>query len=146
MAAYFVPTEEATLTTVAGRALQGLGCGIACRSKQMGWYMRGVQSPALLGWYMPGVQSPSLLSGLGAGSGSGRFNRSVARGVYQLPFVESAPQGGYGLGQLSVDPTLLLLGIGTLAAAMFLLGGKTMPRFRRRRAARLRRRLRELEA
>ena len=70
----------------------------------------------------------------------------MSRGLYQLPFVNATGQGGAGLGVLTADPTLLLGGIALLAAAMFLFGSKHGPRIRRRRVARLRRRLRELEA
>lgn len=51
-----------------------------------------------------------------------------------------------GLGDVAVDPKLLLGGIGLLAAGMFLFGTKKGPVLRQRRAARLRRRLKELEA
>lgn len=51
-----------------------------------------------------------------------------------------------GLGEdVAVDPKLLLGGIGLLAAGMFLFGTRKGPVLRQRRAARLRRRLKELE-
>ena len=124
--AYFVPTPEASLTAVAGRALQG--CQDGCTR---------------MGWYIPGAPSPSLLSGLGIGAGSGRFNRSVARGVYQLPFVQSSSAGSYGLGQVETDATTLIVGGILLAAAAFIFGGRTIPRAQRR-VRRVRRRLRRI--
>lgn len=163
--AYFVPTPEASLTAAAARGLQGLGCGGDCsrcnakcparmgqfplvpavaRSAKLAWYLPGVPSPSNLSWF--GDRLPPGLGDLGAGAGSGRFNRAVARGIYTLPFTSAPGQGGAGLGQLEVSPGLLLSGIGLLALGMFLLGGKHGPRIRRRRAARLRRKLRELES
>jgi len=165
--AYVVPTPEASLTAIAGRALQGLGCGncpskglgcASCRQMlqqqgapvNMGYYIRGVPAPGSL---LSGYVLPPTLSGLGAGSGPGRFNRAVSRGIYTLPFEPQPFGGSRGLGQLSVDPTLLIAGIGVLALGMFLLGGKHMPKISKRRATRLRRkisryqsRLREIEA
>jgi len=134
--AYYVPTREATLTAAAARGLQGLGCAPGC----------GCGPKNRLSWYLPGVSSPALLSGLGEGAGGGRFNRSVSRGMYRLPFVGAAGQGGAGLGQLAADPTLLLGGIALLALAMFLFGSKHGPRIHKRRVARLRRKLSRLEA
>jgi hypothetical protein len=107
---YFTPTPEAAQTAAYGRALMG-------------------QAP--LGYYMP--QFRRDLNGLGAM----RFNRSVARGMYTLPFYEQAPAGT--LGDLTVDPSMLLWGIGALALGMFLLGGRHVPRAKKRVAARLRR-------
>lgn len=80
----------------------------------------------------------SSLSGILPGGGLRYFrpNFAMARGMYP----------GGGLGQLEVDPTALMLGIGALAVGMFLLGGKHGPKLRRRKAARLRRRLQSLEA
>jgi hypothetical protein len=122
--AYYVPTPEASLTAVAARALQG--CADGCS----------------MGWYMPGTQSPALLSGLGVGAGSGRFNRALARGVYQLPFVQASTPGSYGLGQVETDATTLIVGGILLAAAAFIFGGRTIPRAQRR-VRRVRRRLRK---
>ena len=70
--------------------------------------------------------APRELNALGAL----RFNRAVARGMYQLPFYEATPQKH--LGQIEADPTLLLGGIGLLALGMFLLGRPKKRRHRRR--------------
>jgi len=157
--AYFVPTPEAALTAVAARSLQGLGCG-TCRQRLQNQgapvLMSGLRRlhgigdrlPPQLAFYLPGVPSPSQLQGL-AGLGAGpadQFNRAVARGIYTVPFLHARAQGSRHLGQLDVDPTTLLVGIGVLALGMFLLGGKHVPRIRKYRAKRLRRKLRELEA
>lgn len=88
----------------------------------------------------------STLSGILPGGGLRgmnyfRPNFAMARGNY--------PGGGHSwnsMGALEVDPTTLMIGIGALALGMFLLGGKHGPKLRRRKAARLRRRLAELEA
>jgi len=155
--AYVVPTPEASLTATAGRALQGfsLGCdgcsvkGLGCSSCRqllqsqgaptaLSYYIRGVPAPGSL---LSGYVLPPSLSGLGAGSGPGRFNRAVARGIYTEPFVSRPFAGSRGLGQLEVDPTLLIAGIGVLALGMFLLGGKHVPRIKRR-VRRARRRVR----
>lgn len=178
--AYVVPTPEASLTVTAGRALQGLGCGACQRMRMnaygpasrliesqggpiaMNYYFREAPAPGALNYYMRetprpgsllnGYALPPLLSGLGAGPAS-RFNRAVARGVYTDPFISQPFGGNRGLGDLTVDPTMLFLGIGLLAGAMFFFGGKTLPKIRRHRAGRIRRkigryqaRLRELEA
>lgn len=136
--AYFVPTQEASLTATAARTLQGLGCD-GCGGRSMSWYLPGVLSPSQLAGL--GMPLPPGLGYLGAGAGSGRYNRSVDRGVYQLPFVSFPGQGGRGLGDLSVDPTFLFVGIGLLALGAFLFGSKhphrTIRRHRRRRLARL---------
>jgi hypothetical protein len=84
----------------------------------------------------------ATLSGILPGGGLRYFrpNYAMARGMY-------------GLGQLEVDPTILLVGVGALALGMFLFGTKHGPKLRARKAARLRKRhaalgarLRELEA
>jgi hypothetical protein len=154
--AYYVPTHEASLTAAAARGLQdGLGCakcgpgmgqfpGVAVfgRASKLAWYMPGVQSPSLLSGF--GNRLPPALGGLGglgAGSGGGRFNRSVSRGMYQLPFVETAGQGSKGLGQLPDPMSLVYLGIAALGLGLFFFGGKKHGRIRRRR-----RRLVALEA
>jgi len=78
-----------------------------------------------------------LLPGGGLrGMGYFRPNQAMQRGF--IP--------GGGMGDFSVDPTTLGIGIGALALGMFLFGSKTGPALRRRKAARLRRKLRELEA
>lgn len=85
----------------------------------------------------------STLTGLLPGGGlRGYFrpNFAMARGNY--------PGGGHafnsGLGDLTVDPSLLGIGIGALALGMFLFGRKHPKRARKR--GRLRRALRELKA
>lgn len=85
----------------------------------------------------------SSLSGILPGGGLRYFrpNFAMARGMY--------PGGGHSwnsMGQLEVDPTMLGLGIGALALGMFLFGSKHGPNLRKRKAARLRKKLRELEA
>lgn len=80
----------------------------------------------------------STLSGLLPGGGLRYFRPNQAMARNFIP--------GGGLGQLEVDPGTLAIGIGALALGMFLLGGKHGPRLRKRKAARLRRRLAALEA
>jgi len=132
--AYFVPTDEASLTATAGRALQGLGCD-NCNGRRMSWYMPGVQSPSLLSGY----NLPPPLAGLGrlgAGAGSGRFNRAVARGIYELPFVQVPGQAARGLGQFSSDPVTTILGWIFAAAAVTGLASMAAPGHHRRRRRR----------
>ncbi len=85
----------------------------------------------------------STLSGLLPGGGLRYFrpNFAMARGNYP-----GASGPGGTLGQLPVDPGILAVGVGALALGMFLLGGKHGPRLRKRKAARLRRRLARLES
>jgi hypothetical protein len=85
--------------------------------------------------------STSTLTGLLPGGDLRYFrpNFAMARGLY--PGAQSS-----NLGQLAVDPTTLAIGVGALALGMFLLGSKKGPGIRKRRAARLRRRLAALEA
>ena len=94
-------------------------------------FARSLTGYAPMSWYVPGVRTD--LHGLAGGAP--RFNRSVARGMYQLPFVDAPPRG-YGLGQISVDPGLLGLGVGLLGLGLFLFGRKH-PRKRRSRRGRL---------
>jgi len=61
-----------------------------------------------------------------------RPNQAEARFIY-------APRNT--LGQVEVDPSLLLVGVAVLAGAFFLLGGRWTPRIRARRRARLQRKL-----
>lgn len=153
--AYHVPTDEAALTATAGRSLQGLGCSSCAGRGRLSWYLPGVLSPSQLAGFGDRLP-PSLgaaysypvdgLGRLGAGAGSGRYNRAVDRGMYALPFVPFPGQGSRGLGQISADPSMLFLGIGLLALGAFLFGSKHGPRIRRHRVARLRRRLSRLEA
>lgn len=86
----------------------------------------------------------STLSGLmpggglrGIGLGAYRPNQAMERGFYP---------GLQGMGDLAVDPTMLIVGIGALALGVFLFGAKHGPRLRKRKAARLRRKLAALEA
>ena len=90
--------------------------------------------PHPVGHYVWGVRSPSFL-----GLGFFRPNQAINRGIYRA----------YGMGQdttAAVDLPTLALGVGALAAAFFLLGGKTIPKIRKRRVHRLRRKLAALEA
>lgn len=89
-------------------------------------YARSLTGHAPMSFYLPRIRQG--LNGLGAL----RFNRSVARGVYQLPFYEAPPQGP-GLGQLEVDPTTLGVGVGLLGLGLFLFGRKKGRTGRRRR-------------
>jgi hypothetical protein len=114
---YFTP-PGGEITAAYGRSLMGLG--------PMGYYARGFRRD---------------LNGLGAL----RFNRSVARGMYKLPFTEPQPRRRLGGLGMDVSPSLMLGGLGVLAAAFYLLGGKFEPKRKQRRAARLRRKLQELE-
>lgn len=102
--AYYTPTPEAVQTAAYGRSLMG---------------------QARMNFYMPDI--PRDLNGLGAL----RFNRAVARGMYQMPFVETPPAGQ--LGQLQADPTMLFAGVGILGLGLFLLGRKHPRRSRRGR-------------
>ena len=92
-------------------------------------YARGLMGMQPMSFYVPGVRTD--LNGLGAL----RFNRSVARGYYQLPFYE-APPVDRGLGQLQVDPTTLGIGVGLLGLGLFLLG-RRHPHKRKARRSRL---------
>lgn len=67
-----------------------------------------------------------------------RPNQAISRGTYARRL--------NGLGQIEVDPTMLALGIGALALAMFLFGGTATPKLRARKAAKLRKRARALSA
>jgi hypothetical protein len=104
--------------------------------------------------------STSTLTGLlpggdlrGQSLGYWRPNFAMARGNYPgmgqiTKDVFSETEKWYlgRMGQVAVDPNLLGVGIGALALGMFLLGGKHGPKLRKRKAARLRRRLAALEA
>jgi hypothetical protein len=89
-------------------------------------YLPNMRSASNLGWYARTTQSPALL---------GRYIRQQ---IGRIP-------GGFGrLGQngtqilgLTVDPTLLALGVGALLVAVYLWGG-TRPK---RKARRLHRRI-----
>jgi hypothetical protein len=95
-------------------------------------YGRSLMGSAPMGYYLPNLRRD--LNGLGAL----RFNRSVSRGMYQLPFVEPVPSGRLGqddddTGSITVDPTLLFGGIGILALAMLLMGRKSGKKRKKRR-------------
>lgn len=69
-------------------------------------YLRDVRSPSSLGYFRPNQA----------------VNRMIYSGRVSLAGLGRAPEG---LGQgMSVDPMLLIGGIGVLALAMFMLGGK----------------------
>jgi hypothetical protein len=118
-----------------GQFLPGMFPGVAVWSRA--GKLAGYHLPPALAWYMPGVQSPSQLAGLGAGAASGRFNRSVSRGVYQLPFVEANAQGHSALGQLPGGMTLVYLGIAALGLGMLFMGGRRRIRRHHHRRPRL---------
>lgn len=85
-----------------------------------------------MGYYLP--QARRTLNGMGTLT---RFNRAASRGIYRIPFSNASPAGTLGQeSDLTVDPTLLLAGIGILAAAMFLFGRKHPKKHRRRHRAR----------
>lgn len=95
-------------------------------------YARSLMGSAPMGYYLPNLRRD--LNGLGAL----RFNRSVSRGMYQLPFMEPAPHGRLGDDDstLTVDPTLLFTGIGVLALAMLLMGRRSGKKGRKKRRMR----------
>ncbi len=100
-------------------------------------YLWQQKSPALLGFYRPNQAMNRAygtypgLAGLGAPP------------VFTIPQLKRHLTG---LGQdVAVDPKLLLGGIGLLAVGAFLFGAKKGPGLKRRRAARLRRRLAAIE-
>lgn len=113
-------------------------------------YLWNEKSPANLGFYRPNqgmnrVYSGYPLSGLGAPP---VLSIAQMKAVVPLSHWKNVSQShtGPGMGEdTTVDPKLLLTGVGLLAAGMFLLGGKHGPRLRKRKAARLRRRLAALE-
>jgi hypothetical protein len=80
-------------------------------------YLFAARSPSNLGFYRP--------------------NQAIERGHYTGRRLQ-------GLGQTSVSLSPLLVGIGVLAAGFFLLGSRTGPVLRRRRRARLERKLARL--
>lgn len=99
-------------------------------------YLWQQRSPSLLSFYRPNQSNyagyPGL-TGLGA---------PPVLSIAQMKAVR--PLSGMG-DDVSMDPKLLLSGIGLLAAAVFVLGTKKGPVLRARRAARLRRKLKALE-
>jgi len=126
-------------------------------------YLWNKSSPANLGFYRPNqgmnrVYSGYVLSGHGLSSLAAMGAPPVLsiadmKAVRPIPLSglnhwKNASQSHIGPGMgadLAVDPKLLLTGVGLLAAGMFLLGGKHGPKLRKRKAARLRRRLAALE-
>jgi hypothetical protein len=83
----------------------------------LGWYAQSTRSPALLGrhlgWYAQTTQSPALLGRIPGGLG--RFG-----------------QNGTQILGLTVDPTLLALGLGALLVGVYLFGGGRPKRKARR--------------
>jgi hypothetical protein len=101
-------------------------------------YLWKQKSPALLGFYRPNQAANRVYSGYGLSGLGAPAVLSIARMQAVRPLS--------GLGDdVTVDSSLLLPGIGLLAAAMFLFGSKHGPQLRKRRAARLRRKLQAIE-
>lgn len=104
-------------------------------------YLWKQHSPANLGFYRPNQAMNRVYGGYGLSSLGAPPVLSIASMKAVRPLA--------GLGDVStdttVDPKLLLGGVVLLGAGMFLLGGKHGPRIRKRKAARLRRRLAALE-
>jgi hypothetical protein len=93
------------------------------------------------------VKRPGTFAGLLPGGGLRYFERPATLSYFRPNFAMA--RGNYpgnqtvglpNLGQLSVDPTTLALGIGALALGMFLFGGKIGPKLRKRKAGKLRQR------
>jgi hypothetical protein len=123
-------------------------------------YLWQRKSPSLLGFYRPNQAMNTVYSGYAgyALSGLGSppvFSIAQLKAVAPLSGLAhwknvSQSHTGPGMGDIStagvaVDPKLMMAGVGLLAAGMFLLGGKHGPRLRKRKTARLRRRLAALE-
>jgi hypothetical protein len=119
-------------------------------------YLWQRKSPSLLGFYRPNQAMNTVYSGYAgyALSGLGSppvFSIAQLKAIAPLSGLahwKNASQShtGPGMGaDLTVDPKLMMAGVGLLAAGMFLLGGKHGPRLRKRKTARLRRRLAALE-
>jgi hypothetical protein len=116
-------------------------------------YLWQKKSPALLGFYRPNQAMNQVyggygVSGLGAPAVLSIAQMKAVRPMSGLAHWKNASQShsGPGMGaDLSVDPNLLLAGVGLLAAGMFLFGSKHGPGLRKRKAARLRRKLAALE-
>ena len=118
-------------------------------------YLWNKQSPSLLGFYRPNQAMNTAytgypgLTGLGAPPVVSIAQMKAVQPLHGLAHWKNVSQShtGPGMGEdtTTVDPKLLLTGVGLLAAGMFLLGGKHGPRLRKRKAARLRRRLAALE-
>ena len=83
-------------------------------------YLVGTRSPSSLGFYRPNqAMNRQIYSGRVPLAGLGRAARRPRL---------------HGLGDgVTFDPTLMLGGIGVLALAMFLLGGRAVPKIRARR-------------
>lgn len=117
-------------------------------------YLWNKPSPSNLGFYRPNQAMNTVyvgypgLAGLGAPPVVSIAQMKAVQPLHGLAHWKNVSQShtGPGMGaDLAVDPKLLLTGVGLLAAGMFLLGGKHGPRLRKRKAARLRRRLASLE-
>jgi hypothetical protein len=120
-------------------------------------YLWQKKSPAFLGFYRPNQAMNHNyggygVSGLGAPAVYSIAEMKRVRPMSGLAHWKNASQShiGPGMGDdsasgVAVDPKLLLTGVGLLAAGMFLFGVKHGPRLRKRKAARLRRKLAALE-
>jgi hypothetical protein len=115
-------------------------------------YVWNKQSPSNLGFYRPNqamnrtyVGYPGL-TGLGAPPVLSIATLKAVHPLHGLGRWKYAQNATLGDDTgISVQPNTLLVGVGLLAAGMFLLGGKHGPRLGKRKAARLRRRLASLE-
>ena len=103
-------------------------------------YLWNKQSPGNLGFYRPNQAMNRVYAGYPGLSGLGA---PPVLSIAQMQRV--LPLSGLG-ADVAVDSNLLLPGIGLLAGAMFLFGMKKGPRLRQRKADRLRRKLKALEA
>lgn len=122
-------------------------------------YLWNQQSPSNLGFYRPNqamnrtyVGYPFAMSGLGAPPVLPIATMKAIHPLHGLGRWKNAQNATLGDDTSSTDttgitvqPTTLLVGVGLLAAGMFLLGGKHGPKLRKRKATRLRRRLAEVE-
>lgn len=83
-----------------------------------------------MGAYLRNI--PRTLNGIGTTG----FNRAASRGMYAIPFARNEAAGALGQDDgLTVDPTLLIAGIGVFALAMFLFGRKHPKKHRKRRSS-----------
>lgn len=87
--------------------------------------------------------SSSSLNGLLPGGG---LRGGTRLGYFRPNFAMNRGNYPGSMGAIETDPSLLLVGVGALALGMFLFGAKHGPRLRKRKAARLRRRLAALES
>jgi hypothetical protein len=101
-------------------------------------YLWKERSPANLGAFRPNQAMNRVYGGYGLSGLGAPPVLSIAQMQRVVPL--------RGLGEdVAVDSKLLLGGIGLLTAGMFLFGAKHGPRLRKRKAARLRRRLAAIE-